>query len=267
LGDGLELLAAVVRETYVHGASIRNAERPDEGVRVGGTSRSEVSRIRAEPNAEVEAFRSRPISWEHHYLRIEATYQARQDGRVLGIARRWRSVSRATAELRSSVVRPAPRDAALWTKFLRGVGHGHGVQRDFALSALDIAASSSRPAQLPALTSGHRAHRIQPTAHRLALRQCGARSGNGAGAHDLRSARSQQRHGAWSRANEPKPVRRATTQDLTDTSASSVFQRWARSVDDESYGEDPLGHSNGDRRAACHLRRSTVIACSRAEEF
>ena len=45
----------------------------------------EVSRVCATLDAEVEAFRTRPISGEHPYLWIDATYhKVHQDGR--GIA-------------------------------------------------------------------------------------------------------------------------------------------------------------------------------------
>ena len=52
-----------------------------------GVSKSEISRVCAELDGEVEAFRIRALSGEHPYLRIDATYhKVRQDGRVQSMA-------------------------------------------------------------------------------------------------------------------------------------------------------------------------------------
>ena len=76
-------LFAVVIEAYVHGVSTRKVD--DLVVALGaasGISKSEVSRICAELDAEMEAFRARPLGHvEFPYVYCDATYLK---GRVRG---------------------------------------------------------------------------------------------------------------------------------------------------------------------------------------
>jgi putative transposase len=82
-------LLAVVMEAYVHGTSTRKVDDLVRALGVeAGISKSEVSRICAELDAEVAAFRSRSLSHTAFpYLFVDATYlKARVDGRVVSRA-------------------------------------------------------------------------------------------------------------------------------------------------------------------------------------
>jgi putative transposase len=82
-------LLAVVMEAYVHGTSTRKVDDLVKALGVeAGISKSEVSRICAELDAEVAAFRSRSLAHTSFpYLFVDATYlKARVDGRVVSRA-------------------------------------------------------------------------------------------------------------------------------------------------------------------------------------
>jgi putative transposase len=115
----------VVLQAYVHGTSTRKVDDLVKALGVdSGISKSEVSRICAELDAEVAAFRSRPLSHTAFpYLFLDATYlKARIDGRV---------VSRAVV-IATGVTTDGGRevlgldmgdseDGAFWTAFLRSL--------------------------------------------------------------------------------------------------------------------------------------------------
>jgi transposase-like protein len=125
-------LLAVVQEAYVHGVSTRKVDDLLKALGLDGMSKSEVSRICAELDVEVEAFRSRPITGEHPYLWIDATYhKVRQDGRVQSMATVVAIGVTADGERQILGVDAGPsEDAAFWTAFLRSlVKRGlHGVR-------------------------------------------------------------------------------------------------------------------------------------------
>jgi putative transposase len=118
-------LLAVIMEAYVHGTSTRKVDDLVKALGVeAGISKSEVSRICAELDAEVAAFRSRSLSrTAFPYLFVDATYlKARVDGRV---------VSRAVV-IATGVTTDGGRgvlgldvgdseDGAFWTAFLRSL--------------------------------------------------------------------------------------------------------------------------------------------------
>ena len=82
-------LLAVVMEAYVHGTSTRKVDDLVRALGVeAGISKSEVSRICAELDHEVAAFRSRSLAHTGFpYLFVDATYlKARVDGRVVSRA-------------------------------------------------------------------------------------------------------------------------------------------------------------------------------------
>jgi putative transposase len=81
-------LLAVIQEAYVHGVSTRRVEDVVEALGITGISKSQVSRICAALDAEVEAFRSRPLTDETYpYLWLDATYvKVRESGRVVSMA-------------------------------------------------------------------------------------------------------------------------------------------------------------------------------------
>jgi putative transposase len=118
-------LLAVVMEAYVHGTSTRKVDDLVKALGVeAGVSKSEVSRICAELDTEVAAFRSRSLAHTTFpYLFLDATYlKARVNGRV---------VSRAVV-LATGVTADGGRevlgldvgdseDGAFWTAFLRSL--------------------------------------------------------------------------------------------------------------------------------------------------
>lgn len=116
-------LLAVVQEAYVHGVSTRKVDDLLKALGLDGMSTSEVSRICTELDAEVEAFRSRPISGEHPYLWIDATYhKVRQDGRVQSMATVVAIGVTVDGERQVLGVDAGPsEDAAFWTVFLRSL--------------------------------------------------------------------------------------------------------------------------------------------------
>jgi transposase-like protein len=80
-------LLAVVQEAYVAGVSTRRVEDLVEALGIASLSRSEVSRICAALDAEVEAFRGRPLEEAYPYLWLDATYvKVREAGRVVSMA-------------------------------------------------------------------------------------------------------------------------------------------------------------------------------------
>jgi putative transposase len=81
-------LLAVVQEAYVLGVSTRRVEDLVEALGIASISKSEVSRICAALDAEVETFRSRPLGDEPYpYLWLDATYvKVREAGRVTSMA-------------------------------------------------------------------------------------------------------------------------------------------------------------------------------------
>jgi putative transposase len=82
-------LHAVVMEAYVHGVSTRKVDDLVEALGVeSGISKSEVSRICADLDTEVEAFRTRPLDAQvTPYVFLDATYcKARIRGRVVSQA-------------------------------------------------------------------------------------------------------------------------------------------------------------------------------------
>jgi putative transposase len=82
-------LFAVVIEAYVHGVSTRRVDDPVAALGLqAGISKSEVSRICAELDTSLEAFRTRPVGHvEFPYVFLDATYiKARESERVLNKA-------------------------------------------------------------------------------------------------------------------------------------------------------------------------------------
>jgi putative transposase len=76
-------LLAVVQEAYVHGVSTRKVDDLVRALGIDGLSKSEVSRICAELDPLVEAFRTRALTGEYPYVWVDATYhKVRVDGRV-----------------------------------------------------------------------------------------------------------------------------------------------------------------------------------------
>jgi len=82
-----QALVAVVAEAYVQGVSTRKVEALVQTLGIAGISKSEVSRMAASLDAQVEPFRSRPLAAEYPYLWLDARYEkVREDGRVQSMA-------------------------------------------------------------------------------------------------------------------------------------------------------------------------------------
>jgi len=82
-----QALLTVVQEAYVHGVSTRKVDDLVKALGLDGISKSEVSRICADLDPVVEAFRTRPLAGEHPYVWLDATYhKVRIDGRVVSQA-------------------------------------------------------------------------------------------------------------------------------------------------------------------------------------
>jgi transposase-like protein len=127
-------LFAVIMEAYLHGTSTRKVDDLVKALGADtGISKSEVSRICAELDVEVAAFRDRSLAEQpFRYVFLDATYcKARVDHRVVSQA-----VVVATgvaADGRREVLGfdvGDSEDGAFWTAFLRGVKTRglHGVQ-------------------------------------------------------------------------------------------------------------------------------------------
>jgi putative transposase len=116
-------LVAVVQEAYVHGVSTRRVDDLVQALGIVGISKSEVSRLCATLDAEVERFRTRPLTGAYPYLWLDATYlKVRQDGRVVSMA--VVIAIGVNAEGRREVlgldVGPSEEEA-FWQQFLRGL--------------------------------------------------------------------------------------------------------------------------------------------------
>ena len=116
-------LLAVVQEAYVHGVSTRKVDDLMKALGLDGVSKSEVSRICAELDPLVEAFRTRPLTGEHRYLWVDATYhKVRVDGRVQSQATVVAVGVTAEGERQVLGVDVGPsEDRAFWTAFLRSL--------------------------------------------------------------------------------------------------------------------------------------------------
>lgn len=116
-------LLAVVQEAYVHGVSTRKVDDLVKALGVDGISKSEVSRICGELDTAVTAFRTRPLSGEHRYVWLDATYhKVRVDGRVISQATVVAIGVTTTGERQVLGVDVGPsEERAFWTAFLRSL--------------------------------------------------------------------------------------------------------------------------------------------------
>ncbi len=82
-----QALVSVVAEAYVQGVSTRKVEALVQSLGVDGLSKSEVSRLCAQLDEQVGAFRTRRLDAEYPYLWLDARYEhVREDGRVQSMA-------------------------------------------------------------------------------------------------------------------------------------------------------------------------------------
>jgi transposase-like protein len=126
-------LLAVVQEAYVLGVSTRRVDDLVVSLGITGISRSEVSRICAALDAEVETFRNRPLIEAYPYIWFDATYlKVREAGRVVSMAALVATGVAVTGERRVLGVELASGndEGSAWPSFLHSlVGRGlHGVR-------------------------------------------------------------------------------------------------------------------------------------------
>jgi putative transposase len=127
-------LLAVVQEAYVAGVSTRRVDDLVRALGIDGLGRSEVSRMCTALDAEVEAFRARPLTDQAcPYLWLDATYlKVREHGRVVSMAALIATGVAASGERRvlGLELSAGHDEGSAWPRFIRGlVERGlHGVR-------------------------------------------------------------------------------------------------------------------------------------------
>jgi putative transposase len=116
-------LVAVVQEAYVQGVSTRRVDDLVQALGMQGISKSQVSRICEELDAEVEQFRNRRLEGSCPYLWLDATFlKVRRQGRVVSMAVVIAIGVRETGEREVLGLDVGPsEDGAFWLQFLRGL--------------------------------------------------------------------------------------------------------------------------------------------------
>src|ERR1700739_1955489 len=80
-------LTDVIQEASVHGISTRSVDDLVQAMGCSGVSKSQVSRLCADIDERVQAFRHRPIEGDWPYVWLDATYvKVRQNGRIISVA-------------------------------------------------------------------------------------------------------------------------------------------------------------------------------------
>lgn len=118
-------LLAVVQEAYVSGVSTRRVDDLVRALGITGISKSEVSRICATLDAEVAAFRSRPLGETAcPYLWLDATYlRVREGGHVVSMAALVAVGVTASGERRvlGLELSPGNDEGSAWPRFIRSL--------------------------------------------------------------------------------------------------------------------------------------------------
>jgi putative transposase len=116
-------LAAVVQEAYVQGVSTRRVDELVQALGMQGISKSQVSRLCGELDAEVERFRTRRLAGPYPYVWLDATFvKVRDGGRVVSMAIVLAVGVRAGGEREVLGLDVGPsEDGAFWLRFLRGL--------------------------------------------------------------------------------------------------------------------------------------------------
>jgi transposase-like protein len=127
-------LLAVVQEAYVLGVSTRRVDDLVQSLGITGISKSEVSRICAALDGEVETFRRRPLTdTAYPYVWFDATYlKVREAGRVVSMAALVATGVAMSGERRVLGIELSSGndEGSAWPAFIRSlVGRGlHGVR-------------------------------------------------------------------------------------------------------------------------------------------
>jgi transposase-like protein len=116
-------LVAVVQEAYIQGVSTRRVDDLVQALGMQGISKSQVSRLCKELDAEVERFRTRPLDGPYPYLWLDATFlKVRQEHRVVSLAVVVAIGVRASGEREVLGLDVGPsEDGAFWLQFLRSL--------------------------------------------------------------------------------------------------------------------------------------------------
>ena len=116
-------LVAVVQEAYVQGVSTRRVDGLVQALGMHGISKSQVSRLCQELDAEVERFRVRRLDGPYPYVWLDATFlKVRREGRVVSLAVVVAIGVRATGEREVLGLDVGPsEDGAFWLQFLKGL--------------------------------------------------------------------------------------------------------------------------------------------------
>ncbi len=114
-------LVAVVQEAYVQGVSTRRVDDLVQALGLTGISKSQVSRLCQELDAEVERFRTRRLEGAYPYVWLDATFvKVREQGRVVSQAVVVAIGVRQSGEREVLGLDVGPsEDGAFWLAFLR----------------------------------------------------------------------------------------------------------------------------------------------------
>lgn len=116
-------LVAVVQEAYVQGISTRRVDNVVQALGLQGVSKSQVSRLCQDLDAEVERFRTRRLGGPYPYVWLDATFvKVREQGRVVSQAVVLATGVKASGEREVLGLDVGPsEDGAFWVQFLRGL--------------------------------------------------------------------------------------------------------------------------------------------------
>ena len=116
-------LVAVVQEAYVQGVPTRRVDDLVQALGMNGISKSQVSRLCQELDAEVERFRTRKLEGAYPYVWLDATFvKVRENSRVVSQAVVIAIGVRSTGEREVLGLDVGPgEEGAFWTQFLRGL--------------------------------------------------------------------------------------------------------------------------------------------------
>jgi transposase-like protein len=116
-------MVAVVQEAYVQGVSTRRVDDLVQALGMAGISKSQVSRLCRELDAEVERFRTRRLEGPYPYVWLDATFlKVRQTGKVVSMAVVIAIGVRSSGEREVLGLDVGPsEDGAFWLQFLRSL--------------------------------------------------------------------------------------------------------------------------------------------------
>ena len=120
---GERALVAVVQEAYIAGVSTRRVDDLVKALGMAGISKSQVSRLCTELDAEVARFRDRPLTAAYPYVWLDATFlKVRDGGRVVSqaVVIAVGVTMEGTREVLGVDVGPSE-DGAFWLTFLRAL--------------------------------------------------------------------------------------------------------------------------------------------------